>query len=204
MRVPRSVRDARREVDAAIDQLTAANRRRPDGGRDRRRLQARHRARRRGAARSDTAPDRAGRRRRTRRCWPRRISSPRSSSESPSKGLLDGLDDRSRAVVGLRFGAGLPQREIARRMGISQMQVSRILRAALERLAERGGRLMSRRQRAPERDERSALVPRRRRSGTRCTTGGAAGSRPRPARPRRFRRADPRPPPGSGRRMFAA
>lgn len=44
------------------------------------------------------------------------------------------LDARSRAVVALRFGLELSQAEIAARLGISQMHVSRLLRAALERL----------------------------------------------------------------------
>jgi RNA polymerase sigma-B factor len=44
------------------------------------------------------------------------------------------LDGRSRAVVALRFGLDLSQGEIAARLGISQMHVSRLLRAALERL----------------------------------------------------------------------
>lgn len=48
---------------------------------------------------------------------------------------VERLDARQRAVVALRFGAGMSQREIAARLGISQMHVSRLLRDALERLA---------------------------------------------------------------------
>jgi RNA polymerase sigma-B factor len=44
------------------------------------------------------------------------------------------LDRRSQLVVALRFGLELSQSEIAQRLGISQMHVSRLLRAALERL----------------------------------------------------------------------
>jgi RNA polymerase sigma-B factor len=44
------------------------------------------------------------------------------------------LDERSQLVVALRFGLELSQAEIAERLGISQMHVSRLLRAALERL----------------------------------------------------------------------
>jgi RNA polymerase sigma-B factor len=44
------------------------------------------------------------------------------------------LDERSRLVVALRFGLELSQAEIAARLGISQMHVSRLLRAALERI----------------------------------------------------------------------
>ncbi len=44
------------------------------------------------------------------------------------------LPDRERQILYLRFGEDLPQTEIARRVGISQMQVSRLLRRSLERL----------------------------------------------------------------------
>ena len=47
---------------------------------------------------------------------------------------LERLDGRSRQLIDLRFGLGLSQREIATRMGISQMHVSRLLRAALQEL----------------------------------------------------------------------
>jgi RNA polymerase sigma-B factor len=48
---------------------------------------------------------------------------------------LDRLDARSRRVVVMRFGLELSQREIAARLGISQMHVSRLLRASLAELA---------------------------------------------------------------------
>jgi RNA polymerase sigma-B factor len=44
---------------------------------------------------------------------------------------LDALDDRERTIVELRFFEGLTQSEIAARIGISQMHVSRLLRRAL-------------------------------------------------------------------------
>jgi RNA polymerase sigma-B factor len=47
---------------------------------------------------------------------------------------LDELDDREREVLYLRFAEDLTQREIGEQVGVSQMQVSRILSAALERL----------------------------------------------------------------------
>jgi RNA polymerase sigma-B factor len=50
---------------------------------------------------------------------------------------LASLDRRAREVVYLRFFADLTQAEIAARLGVSQMHVSRILRTALE--AMRGG-----------------------------------------------------------------
>ena len=51
---------------------------------------------------------------------------------------LDRLDRRSRAVLVLRFGMELSQREIAERLGISQMHVSRLLRAAMAEIADDG------------------------------------------------------------------
>ena len=47
------------------------------------------------------------------------------------------LDDREREMVLLRYYDGQLQREIAARFGISQMQVSRILAAALEKMHDR-------------------------------------------------------------------
>lgn len=46
------------------------------------------------------------------------------------------LPDRERQILSLRFGEELPQSEIARRLGISQMHVSRLLRRTLDELAE--------------------------------------------------------------------
>ena len=47
-----------------------------------------------------------------------------------------GLDERERAVLELRFEDGLNQYEIGKRLEISQMQVSRVLRRALAKLLE--------------------------------------------------------------------
>jgi RNA polymerase sigma-B factor len=44
------------------------------------------------------------------------------------------LSEQERAIVAMRFWEDLTQTEIARRIGISQMQVSRVLRRALEHL----------------------------------------------------------------------
>jgi RNA polymerase sigma-B factor len=41
---------------------------------------------------------------------------------------------RERRIMHLRYFAGLSQDEIARQMGLSQVQVSRLIRASLERL----------------------------------------------------------------------
>jgi RNA polymerase sigma-B factor len=48
--------------------------------------------------------------------------------------LLDGLPEQERTVVSLRFYGELSQSQIAERIGVSQMQVSRLLRRALTRL----------------------------------------------------------------------
>lgn len=48
----------------------------------------------------------------------------------------EGLDAREREVILLRFFDGRLQREIAARLGVSQMQISRILRRALERMRD--------------------------------------------------------------------
>ena len=50
------------------------------------------------------------------------------------RGTMAALPERDREAIRLRFGEDLTQDEIAKRLGISQMQVSRLLRRALERL----------------------------------------------------------------------
>ena len=54
--------------------------------------------------------------------------------------ISDVLDDRAREVVRLRYGEDLLQREIAERVGCSQMHVSRILRDALSALTDHANR----------------------------------------------------------------
>jgi RNA polymerase sigma-B factor len=51
--------------------------------------------------------------------------------------VLAALSGRDRLIVHLRFVEDRTQTEIAHEVGVSQMQVSRILRATLERLRER-------------------------------------------------------------------
>jgi RNA polymerase sigma-B factor len=53
--------------------------------------------------------------------------------------LTCGLDHRARRVLQMRFDEGLLQAEIAERVGISQMHVSRTLRASLEKLGTAAG-----------------------------------------------------------------
>jgi RNA polymerase sigma-B factor len=53
--------------------------------------------------------------------------------------LRDVLDDRDRRILYLRFVEDRTQTEIAREIGVSQMQVSRLLRRALQRLQAKAG-----------------------------------------------------------------
>jgi RNA polymerase sigma-B factor len=53
--------------------------------------------------------------------------------------VLGELDARSQAILVMRFGLELSQAEIGERLGISQMHVSRLLRAALAELDGRMG-----------------------------------------------------------------
>lgn len=54
--------------------------------------------------------------------------------------VLPSLEPREREVLRLRFVEELPQTEIASRVGCSQMQISRLLRRALDRLREEAER----------------------------------------------------------------
>ena len=47
-----------------------------------------------------------------------------------------GLSDRDRVILKLRFEDDLTQRQIAERVGVTQMQISRLLRRSLQRLRE--------------------------------------------------------------------
>jgi RNA polymerase sigma-B factor len=49
---------------------------------------------------------------------------------------LRALPERERQILAMRFGEELPQSEIARRLSISQMHVSRLLRRTLDEVAE--------------------------------------------------------------------
>jgi RNA polymerase sigma-B factor len=52
---------------------------------------------------------------------------------------MEALGSREQKIVALRFMAGLTQREIAEKVGISQMHVSRLLRRSLEDMADQVG-----------------------------------------------------------------
>jgi RNA polymerase sigma-B factor len=53
--------------------------------------------------------------------------------------MLRVLSPRERMIIDLRFGDGLSQAEIAAGMGLSQTQVSRLIRQALAKLSARAG-----------------------------------------------------------------
>jgi RNA polymerase sigma-B factor len=54
------------------------------------------------------------------------------------RGTIGALPDRERLILELRFQQDLTQAEIAERVGVSQMHVSRLLRRSLDRLAAVG------------------------------------------------------------------
>lgn len=70
------------------------------------------------------------------------------------------LDDRERQILWWRYVEGCTQAEIGERLGVSQMQVSRLHRAILERLREHL-------EHEPEAAPKPAATPRRRRGGVR-------------------------------------
>ena len=55
------------------------------------------------------------------------------------RSLLRGLAPRERRIVYLRYFDGLSQSEIADLVGVSQVHVSRLLRASIERLQQQVG-----------------------------------------------------------------
>jgi RNA polymerase sigma-B factor len=72
--------------------------------------------------------------------------------------LSEVLDRRERQVLWLRFHAGLKQREIAVRVGCSQMHVSRLIRDALRKLSEAAEHDFAARDATPEPDGLRALL----------------------------------------------
>ena len=57
-----------------------------------------------------------------------------ASDRSDIAGALTRLGERERTIIYLRFYEGLPQTEVSKRLGISQMHVSRLQRRALSSL----------------------------------------------------------------------
>jgi RNA polymerase sigma-B factor len=91
--------------------------------------------------------------------------------------LLEQLPARQREIVVLRFFEGQTQSQIARRMGVSQMQISRLLRRSLHEL--RIAALQQATETRPPRPE----VPRRHAATTQRAHTRHAESRPRAAVP---------------------
>lgn len=58
----------------------------------------------------------------------------RAEERATLQPLLERISERERIVLELRFGEDLTQAEIGERIGVSQMQVSRLIRQALTRL----------------------------------------------------------------------
>jgi len=58
----------------------------------------------------------------------------RAEKRATLEPLLEHVSARERIVLQLRFGEDLTQAEIGARIGVSQMQVSRLIRQALGRL----------------------------------------------------------------------
>jgi RNA polymerase sigma-B factor len=58
----------------------------------------------------------------------------RAEERATLEPLLARISQRERTVLELRFGADMTQAEIGERIGVSQMQVSRLIRQALSRL----------------------------------------------------------------------
>ena len=54
------------------------------------------------------------------------------------RGTIEALPARERMILRLRFEEDLTQAEIAERVGVSQMHVSRLLRRSLDRLSAAG------------------------------------------------------------------
>jgi RNA polymerase sigma-B factor len=60
----------------------------------------------------------------------------RAEQSATVERLMRALTDRQREILRLRFGEDLTQSEIGERVGLSQMQISRLLRQAIGRLRE--------------------------------------------------------------------
>ena len=64
-----------------------------------------------------------------------RAASSSSGSQAERLGpLLQGLDERDRAIIEMRFGQEMTQAGIGRELNVSQMHVSRLLSRILTRL----------------------------------------------------------------------
>ena len=144
VRVPRDLQELALKVDRAVSELRRGPPPPADGRRDRREGRRRRGGRPRGARGLRRLPghlaaDATGRRRRQRR-HPGRRHRPRecgfalAEDRATIEHVMRVITPREREVLRLRFAEDLTQAEIGERIGISQMQVSRIIRQALGRL----------------------------------------------------------------------
>ena len=146
IRVPRALQELNASMSGAIERLTGRLGRSPtiaeiaeeledhagagargDGGRARRTRPSRSRPGR-AATRSST---------RWRRSAPRTRGSSARSSAPRSSPRSTGCPPREREILRMRFEEGLTQTQIAERVGISQMHVSRLIRKSLAGHARR-------------------------------------------------------------------
>ena len=63
----------------------------------------------------------------------------RSEDRATLAPALDRLPEREREILRMRFEEGLPQTQIAERVGLSQMHVSRLIRRSLATMREELG-----------------------------------------------------------------
>jgi RNA polymerase sigma-B factor len=93
------------------------------------------------------------------------------------RSLLDELPERESHVLTLWLAEDLSQAEIAARLGCSQMQISRILRASIDRLRHRldDGRPMAHRRRLPGRSRRPRAMVKSDRDDTAHQSRTSAG-----------------------------
>jgi RNA polymerase sigma-B factor len=63
----------------------------------------------------------------------------RSEDRAALEPALEGLPDREREILRMRFEEGLPQTQIAEAVGLSQMHVSRLIRKSLAEMREQLG-----------------------------------------------------------------
>ena len=89
----------------------------------------------------------------------------RAESRVALRGLLAGISPRARHVLRLRFEDDMTQAEIGTRLGVSQMQISRILRGALQQMRH----VAQQHQHLSDRRARSDTRPRTRRTDNHVT-----------------------------------
>ena len=144
VRVPRDLQELALKVDRAVSELTARPPSPADGRRDRREGRRRGGGRPRGARGVGRLQGHLARVAARQRGRERTRSATRSGTEERGfalaedratiEHLMRSITPREREVLRLRFAEDLTQAEIGERIGVSQMQVSRIIRQSVARL----------------------------------------------------------------------